>query len=149
MTTDKITILYSKNRAEINKLLNNLREFEPDIIRIAEYHKIPMDFIFLPCRNREIVDARQCLTSLIRERYNLHQTGRLTGGYDHTTVINSCRAVSDRRDTDKEFNSFYKSLTHFDKASKKRKVYIEPPVYPTCFTSLAFKPLPYDNKRSI
>jgi chromosomal replication initiation ATPase DnaA len=140
MTTDKLTLLYSKSKGEISKLINNLEDFSADMKRIADYHKIPVEYIFLQCRNREICDARQCLTALVRKRYDLHQTGRLMGGYDHTTVINSCRSVSNRYDTDYDFRMFFDTLNHYKKEQKKKLHKIETATFPLT-TALGLKSL--------
>lgn len=63
-------------------------------------------------RKRELVMVRQIfhqlLYSELQDIFSLKALGHMTGGRDHSTVINSRQAVSDLLATDREFNRKYR-----------------------------------------
>jgi len=59
--------------------------------------------LILRRRLREIVEPRQIIQFMLAPHYSLKAIGRATGGFDHSTVINSIGEVNDRMDTERQF----------------------------------------------
>lgn len=68
------------------------------------------------CRKKTVVENRQLLHwYLLKNGFGLKEIGLLTGGYDHTTVINSNLAINNLLETDPIFaHKASKFETYFD-----------------------------------
>lgn len=64
----------------------------------CEYFKLEQSEIVKRCRQRRYVYPRQCCMYLVSQNtpLSLKEIGRVFGGYDHTTVIHSKRAITER-----------------------------------------------------
>ncbi len=73
--------------------------------------------LLLKRRHNSVVLNRQSWQHALRTLtdMSLQEIGMFTGGYDHTTIMSSIRAVDDRMDTNSRYRikmeSFYKKMT--------------------------------------
>lgn len=96
--------------------------------KVSQETKISRQLITKRTRKREIVQARQ-LVQYFLERYtklSLPEIGKLTGGFDHSTILASKKNIKNLMDTDKHFREWVKEMDKyfqkkFKKKTKKRK----------------------------
>ena len=69
---------------------------------VCDYYSLEEDAIFMKCRKREIVQARQVAMYLSKKHTGLSsaQIGALIGKKDHATVLHACKMVKDLIETD-------------------------------------------------
>ena len=95
------------------RFLNNEIERVIDIVGI--YMCVPPEIILSKSREKEIVISRHIVISVIFNKYkskmnlSLKSIGRLFSK-DHTTILNSVKAVRDLIDTDSNFKTVYNSI---------------------------------------
>ena len=85
----------------------------------AEYQP---EYITIETRKRHIVELRQIFQWLCRNKttLSLHKIGQITGGRDHSTVINSCRVVDNLILYDKRFARNLETVkTKFEKFAEQ------------------------------
>lgn len=72
------------------------------LLIISEYTNVPTQYIISRNRKSENVYARQLATYFLYKhtRYSQVKIGEILGGRDHSTVIYSLKAMSDRLDTE-------------------------------------------------
>ena len=94
----------------------------PDsIIReVCRYFHIEEDQIKGQSRSRDCLNARQIAMYLIRRMTNLSldDTGRIFGGRDHSTVLNSVSKVEKKMKSDSNFSETIKAITANINSSK-------------------------------
>ena len=75
------------NEAKAKKIINLISEFE----------KMGVDTILKRTRDRDIKLVRQTCQFFIKKytTMTLKDIGKFTGGYDHATIIHSCKVVED------------------------------------------------------
>lgn len=87
-------------------------KFHTDNLRAQEIIKIVTDNegvstedILRKTRKREILSVRQICQYFIKQytKYSLRETGEITGGYDHATILHSCSVVENLSQTDAAF----------------------------------------------
>lgn len=84
----------------------------PELImtEVCQYFDLPKHKMLSRCRKREIVFPRQLSMALIRKlctAMSLADIGRTFNHRDHTTVLHSCKLVSDLRETDTDINNTF------------------------------------------
>lgn len=83
---------------------------------IKHHLGLSQEQICLRCRKKTVVENRQLLHwYLLRQGFGLKEIGQLTGGYDHSTVINSNIAINNLIETNPIFaKKAAKFETYFD-----------------------------------
>ncbi|MFD2922031.1 helix-turn-helix domain-containing protein [Terrimonas rubra] len=68
---------------------------------ICETFNLSIEQILERSRKRSVVDARQVWQAILYKclRMTASSVGEVTGGYDHTTVLNSVQVVKDLQET--------------------------------------------------
>ncbi len=130
----KLTDLYARQKYRITKLMDELKPFDYEMTAIAQYYNIPKEWIVLRCRKREIVEARQCLATLMLRTMTSTHVAELLGYNDHSTVLHCESKTKDIYDIDSRFKDFFDTVSHNHPFGK----FIEP-TYPKQFTSMAFR----------
>jgi len=79
---------------------------------VCEHYGLPYDRVLARTRRREVVQARQITMYLAKKftKSSLKAIGAHFGGFDHTTVIHSCRQVEDLMTTDTEYRGHVQEL---------------------------------------
>ena len=79
---------------------------------VAEYFNVAEELVRGQTRKRHVVIARQISMYLAKQHTDasLKKIGSHFGNRDHSTVIYSCRTVSDLMDTDETFNGYVEEL---------------------------------------
>ena len=90
------------------------------IKEVCRYYHIEEDQIRGQSRSRDILNARQIAMYLIRRMtsLSLDETGKLFGGRDHSTTLNSVTKVENRMKTDNTFAETVKAIITNINASK-------------------------------
>ena len=101
-------------------------DFDAEVSRaidiVSRHTMVPPELIPSSDRHHDIAMSRHIVARILYDRYSafgmsLKKIGEKLGGRDHTTVINSCRAVQDALDTDPAFkNVFEKIVEEFNDA---------------------------------
>jgi len=103
---------------------SGLTELDVDFVinLVCDVHSIARDKVFTG-RKEEYVDARHQIRVILYNYTNLSQKKiiELTGGVNHTTILNSRRRHEDLYVTDKEYrDKFNKIVSLISKAIEKR-----------------------------
>ena len=102
------------DRAIQDMIRSNEFTITPDNIikEVCRYFRIEEDQIRGASRNREILNARQIAMYLIRRMtsLSLDDTGKLFGGRDHSTTLNSVNKVESRMRNDNNFAETVKAI---------------------------------------
>ena len=79
---------------------------------VADKYEISTKIIDKVCRERDVVLPRQIVHKLAHEftSCTLFVIGSEVGGKCHATVLNSCKAINNLIDTEKNFKEIYNSL---------------------------------------
>ncbi len=72
---------------------------------VCDFFSVPYEELRMKVRRRDIVKARQITMFLAHQHLNasLKEIGSKLGGFDHTTVIHSCKTVSDLMQSDPSY----------------------------------------------
>lgn len=101
------------------KRSSNLKKdiIKKEVWQFIKYHfGLSKEQLIFRCRKREVIQNRQLLHwYLVGQGFGLKEVGQLTGGYDHTTVINSKNTIENLICTDEAFaNKASKFEKQFD-----------------------------------
>ena len=89
----------------INPMLKTKEDCAREIVRIvANYFRVEEESVFEKNRKHKVVLTRQISAYIIKHQFkmSLVDIGKLFGGQDHTTIINSIRAINNYIDTKNE-----------------------------------------------
>lgn len=102
------------DRAIQDMIRSNEFIITPDNIikEVCRYFRIEEDQIRGPSRSRDILNARQIAMYLIRRMtsLSLDDTGKLFGGRDHTTTLNSVTKVENKMKNDNNYAETVKAI---------------------------------------
>lgn len=85
---------------------------EPEL-RILQALNVDIKFISKRTRKREVVLKRQQFHALMKHnsKLNLVKIGKISGGFDHATVLHSEKTINNLLDTDTSFKrNFYEMI---------------------------------------
>lgn len=84
---------------------NKHKVIKKEIWNFIKFHwQLSQIQLIVRSRKRHLVIKRQLVQKyLVQKGFTLKETGQLTGGYDHSTVINSIKAVDNLIHTDEQF----------------------------------------------
>jgi len=79
---------------------------------VADFYKTRLSDLLSHRRNRSIARPRQIAIALSKEltNHSLPEIGDAFGGRDHTTILHSCRKVSELRKLEQRFDDDYLTL---------------------------------------
>jgi len=82
------------------------------IASVIDVYNISHQKLILRTRKREIVEARQIASYLIKNSVNisLNDVGSLLGGFGHSNVLHSIKTVENLLQTDKQFKYRYNQI---------------------------------------
>ena len=102
------------DRAIQDMIRSNEFTITPDNIikEVCRYFRLEEDQIRGPSRSRDILNARQIAMYLIRRMtsLSLDETGKLFGGRDHSTVLNSINKVEKKMQSDPIYSETIKDI---------------------------------------
>ena len=102
----KVTISLAKDILKVYVKLTQREITIDNIVKVVcDYYGIELDTFNSAKRTRDVAQARQVAMYLAKQHTKSPLTviGSAIGGRNHTTVLHSCKAVTDLIDTDKQF----------------------------------------------
>ncbi|MCI0614467.1 chromosomal replication initiator protein DnaA [bacterium] len=112
-TGQEITLEFAKDALkDLIALQDKSINIENIIKTTADYYKIRVADLLSAKRSRSITRPRQMAMALAKELTNqsLPEIGRVFGGKDHTTVLHSCRKITELRESDAKISEDFKNL---------------------------------------
>ncbi len=109
----KLRELQKGNLAILDHLKYNTNASKDLIERtVCDIWGVSRDSVYTKTRKREITEARQIIQHQFKNRLrmNLMTTGMNTGGYDHATVLHSCKVVNNLYQNDKYYRHKFQQV---------------------------------------
>jgi len=72
--------------------------------------RIPVDLLKSPAKNRQLVSIRYAIWHLSKGYFSYPAMGRMSGGRDHSTVINGCGKAAAKFETEKPFRMLVEAI---------------------------------------